>query len=86
MTQDHVLSHQKKSPCFDVGLPPFSAFKICHLVLKSLYHPTANLKVVKVPSFAKKLVFKFGIKKNNFEVDDVIFGDVIAKVFEKMTY
>ena len=52
MTQDHVLSHQKKSPCFGHGTYPLSAFKVCHLVSKSLYHPTANPKIVKVPSFA----------------------------------
>ena len=42
----------KKNPhVLDVGLPPFSAFKVCHLVSKSFYYPTANPKIVKVPSF-----------------------------------
>ena len=86
MTQDHVLSHQTNPYVLDMGLPPFSAFKVCHLVSKSLYYPTANLKVVKVPSFAYELVFKFRFKKKYFEVDDVIVGDVIAKTFEKKRY
>ena len=69
-----------------MGLPPFLAFKVCHLVSKSLYYPTANLKVVKGPSFNQKLVLKFRFEKSLFKVDDVIAGDVMAKVFEKMTY
>ena len=64
-----------------MGLSAFLIFKVCHLVLKILYYLTANPKVVKVPSFEQKLAFKFSFKKLFFEVDDVI-----AKVFEKMTY
>ena len=86
MTQDHVLSHQKNPHVLDKELPPFSAFKVCHLVSNSRCHPTANSKVVRVPRFAKKLVFKLRFKKIYLEVDEVIAGDVIAKVFEKMTY
>ena len=78
MTQDHVLSHQKNPHVLDMGLPPFSAFEVCHLVSKSVYYQTANPKTVKVPSFNYKLVFKFRFKFF-FEVDDVIAGDVIAK-------
>ena len=48
MAQDHVLSHQKNPHVLDMGLPPVLAFKVCHLVSKSLYHPTANPKLVKV--------------------------------------
>ena len=55
-----------------MGLPPFSAFKVCHLVSKSVYYETANPKVVKVPSFNEKLVFKLRNKIFFFEVDDVI--------------
>ena len=32
------------------------------------------------------MVFKFRCKKIYLKIDDVIVGDVIAKVFEKMTY
>ena len=52
MTQNHVLSHQKNLHVLDVGLPLFSAFKVCHVMSKRLYHPTANPKVAKVSSFA----------------------------------
>ena len=51
-TQDHVPSHHKKNPnVLDMGLSPFLAFKVCHLVSKSLYCPTANLKVMEEPNF-----------------------------------
>ena len=59
MTQDHVLSNQKKNPhVLDMGLPPFSAFKVCHLVSKNVYYQTANPKAVKVPSFKLKVGFQ----------------------------
>ena len=35
----------------DVGLPPFSAFKVCPLFSKSIYCPTANQKDKKKPNF-----------------------------------
>ena len=64
-----------------MGLLSILALKVCHLVSKSLYNPKANLEVVKEPSFEQKLVFKFRFKKIYFEIDVIIVGDVIAKVF-----
>ena len=71
MTQDHVLSH-KKSLYFGHGTSSFLVLKVYHLVSKSLYYPTANPNVVKVPGFKLKLVFKFRCQKIYFEIDDVI--------------
>ena len=52
MSQNHVLSHQNKNPhVLIVGLPTFSAFKVCHLVSKSMCYRTANPTVVEVTSF-----------------------------------
>ena len=37
ITQDHILSYQKKPHVLDMELPPFLAFKVCLLVSKSLF-------------------------------------------------
>ena len=89
MTQNHVLSLQKKNPhVLGVGLPPFLVFKVCHLVSKSLYCPTFNPKVIEESNFKPLLIFKCRYKQIYFKIDDVIVGDAIATLlsFGKMTY
>ena len=57
----------KKNPhVLDMGLPPFSAFKVCHLVSKSLYCPTTNPKVMEESNFESWSIFKCRYKKNLF--------------------
>ena len=72
-----------KSPCFGCGTSPFSAFKVCHLVSKSFYHPTANPKVVKEPSCVQKLVFKCRLKKITLKLMTSLLVRSLPKFLKK---
>ena len=81
MTQDHVLSHQKKIPLFRTWDFPFFGLQSLPSSVKEPLPFNSQSKSSKSAKFCIKVGFQVQIKKNYFAVDDVIAGDVMAKVF-----